>query len=894
MDNTQKIDPVCGLPVEVETTEHFSDYNGETYFFCYEGCKRRFVESPSDYIKTEAKPSTHTSSGDKGNIVIPITGMHCASCVSKVEKGLEELQGVVNASVNLATETASVDFTADTDLNTVLKTVKEAGFDVPVTSITKPVKGIHCASCVGKIENELTKLPGVLTASVNLASNTASVDIISGQVSYGDFKKAVAAAGDFEVIDSEESNTEPVQDVEAARMFEYRILERKLIASAVLTLFIFIGSMKMLFPFVESIPEFELNIVLMILTIPVMFWGGSAFFKGFWANLKRKTADMNSLAAIGTSSAFFYSVFVIIYPEFFPQGETHVYFDTAAVITTLILMGRFLEARAKGHASDAIRKLINLRPKTACVKRNNEFIDIPADEVLSGDIVLIRPGEKIPVDGEVISGSSFIDESMLTGESIPNEKIPGSQVFSGTINQTGSFEFKTTKTSRETVLQQIIDLVMKAQGSKAPVQRIADKIAGIFVPVVVVISIVTFILWLNFGPEPAFRFALLNFISVLIIACPCAMGLATPTAIMVASGKGAELGVLFKSGESLEKVRELDTIVFDKTGTLTIGKPEVTEITGLNNVSEDELLQLAASAEQRSEHPLALAIVEESKKRNIKLLKTGFFEAVPGKGINAKIAEKNIFIGTEGYISEHINMSDKIKKTINEAAQTGKTTIISVTNKEPIGIITIADKIKDDAAEVVSILKNMGLEVILLSGDNKITANAVADEVGITRAIAEVLPGEKANVIKQLQADGKKIGMIGDGINDALALAAADVGFAISTGTDIAIETADVTLMRKSLKALPEAILLSEKTLKTIKQNLFWAFGYNTIGIPVAAGLLYPVYGFLINAPVIAGIISVIAPGGFISPILAAGAMAMSSVSVVSNSLRLKRFEPKY
>jgi Cu+-exporting ATPase len=605
-----------------------------------------------------------------------------------------------------------------------------------------------------------------------------------------------------------------------------------------------------------------------------MFWAGTPFFKGAWAALKHRTADMNTLVAVGTLAAFIYSAVVTIAPvsTFMSLGKTpDVYFDSAAMIITLILLGRLLEARAKGRASGAIAKLLGLKAKVAHVIRDGKEADVPLDEVEVGDLLAVRPGETIPVDGEIVEGSSAVDEAMLSGESMPVDKNVGDRVVGSTINLTGSFRFRANRVGKDTVLAQIVRLVEEAQGAKAPIQRLADRVASVFVPVVISIAVATFIVWILAGPPPALTHALLNFVAVLIIACPCALGLATPTAIMVGTGKGAELGILIRGGEVLEETRRIDTVIFDKTGTLTVGKPSVTDVFALGNGAGDEVLMLAASAEMDSEHPLGVAVKEEAEAKGLALERPESFEAVPGKGVRATIGSRRVLLGNPGFLADEGFRSDELAEKIDELSGQGKTCTGLVVDEEPAGVIALADTIKENAREAVSELRSMDIEVYMITGDNERTARAIAEQAGIDNVLAEVLPRDKADTVAKLQEEGKKVAMVGDGINDAPALARADVGIALGAGTDIAIEASDITLIRDDLRSVTDAIKLSRKTVTIIKQNLFWAFFYNTLGIPIAAGVLYPIWGILLN------------------PMYAAAAMAFSSVSVVTNSLRLRR-----
>jgi Cu+-exporting ATPase len=661
--------------------------------------------------------------------------------------------------------------------------------------------------------------------------------------------------------------------VEAARTREIGELKIKIIVGAVVSTLVMIGSMPHWFPFLHAIPRRQLLFGLLALTTPVVFWVGSRFFYGAIKAARQKTADMNTLVAMGASSAYIYSAVATFWPGLFTGAgiELNVYYDGAAMIITLVLLGRFLEMKARGRTSQAIKRLMKLTPKTARVIRNGEESDIPVEEVVHGDAILVRPGERIPTDGVIDSGSSSVDESMLTGESLPVAKEPSSEVFAGTINQSGSFTFKATKVGAETALAQIIRLVEEAQGSKAPIQRFADKVASIFVPIVMAIAVLTFLIWYVAVPEAVFSRALLNFVSVLIIACPCAMGLATPTAVMVGTGLGAEHGILIKGGESLERAYQLTTVVFDKTGTLTRGTPEVTDVL-INPVMERaRVLRLAVSLEAVSEHPLARAIVQKGRTEKIEPTRVEEFEALSGMGARGIIEGRKVLIGNQKLLDqEGVNIGE-LGRQADQMVTGGKTRVFVVVDSEFAGMIALADGLKESAPDAVSGLKDMGLEVAMITGDRRDTAQVIARQVGIERILADVLPGDKAGEIRRLQSKGKVVAMVGDGINDAPALAAADIGVAVGAGTDVAIEASDVTLIKEDLRLVASAIRLSDLTMKVIKQNLFWAFFYNVLGIPVAAGILYPFFGILLN------------------PMFAAAAMAMSSVSVVSNALRLRR-----
>lgn len=733
---------------------------------------------------------------------------------------------------------------------------------------TFSIKGMHCASCVMVLERSLKKVDGVLQAAVNLATEKATVTYDPAKVTDEKLSSAVSNVG-YQALITEEIKTE--DDEQKEKQQELKSLRFKVIVSLVLGGLILWGG----FPgLMKTAPMILQNFwVQLLLATPVQFWAGFAFYRATISALKHRTANMDTLVAIGTTVAYVYSVFVTVLPQLVTKVgiEPMPYFDTAAIIIGLILLGRYFEAKAKAGTSEAIKKLIGLQAKTARVLRDGKEIDLPISEVIIGDIIRVRPGEKIPVDGIIADGESSIDESMITGESMPVDKSKGDVVVGATMNKTGSFTFKATKIGGETMLAQIIKLVQEAQGSKAPIQRLADLVSSYFVPVVLMLAILTFAVWYIFGPAPTLLFALLNMVAVLIIACPCAMGLATPTAIMVGTGKGAEHGILIKDAESLETAHKINTIVFDKTGTLTKGEPEVTDIVSFGSTSQDELLKLAGSIEKGSEHSLAEAIVKAAEAKQFSLSKVEKFQAIPGHGVEGVINGKRIVFGNKRLMDkEGINISSASKQ-ISDMEDNGKTVMMIGTENKLIGLIAVADIIKESAKEGLLALQKLGIEVAMITGDNKRTANAIGHKLGIERILAEVLPDQKESEVRKIQAEGKVVAMVGDGINDAPALAAADVGIAMGTGTDVAIEAADITLINKDLRSVAMAVVLSKKTMRTIRLNLFWAFSYNVILIPVAMGALYPFFHLLLN------------------PIFASVAMATSSVSVVSNSLLLKR-----
>jgi len=735
---------------------------------------------------------------------------------------------------------------------------------------TIAVGGMTCAACVRRVETALKGVEGVADVAVNLATGRATVTHEEHWGGVNSLEKVISDQGYEYLVVLKETQEDPMT---AAREKEIEDLKRRFIVGAVLSVFIFIGSMQHWFPFLSAVPRAMVLYVTFVLTIPVVFWVGSRFYTGAIKAARQGTTDMNTLVAVGALSAFLYSVAATFFPYFFAEAGVapHVYYDGAALIVTLILLGRLLEAKARGKTSAAIKRLMGLKPKTARVMRDGADVDVAVEDLVEGDLVLVRPGEKIPTDGEIVSGSSAVDESMLTGESMPVVKEAGHPVYAATLNKSGSFVFKATRVGSETVLSQIIRLVEEAQGSKAPIQRLADRVASIFVPVVFAIGAATFVVWYFFVPDPLFSRALLNFVSVLVIACPCALGLATPTAVMVGTGIGAENGILIKGGESLEKAYKLTTIVFDKTGTLTAGEPKVTDIIAAPGESEDRVLQIAASIESVSEHPIASAIAERGRREGLSLLQTDQFDAVSGFGARAFLNGHPYVLGNLKFMEREGVGMEGLAGEGEKLAAGGKTCVFVAEDHRAVGVIGLADLPRASAGETVTALKGMGLSVAMITGDNMSTARAIGATLGIDRIMAEVLPGDKAGEIARLQKEGQVVAMVGDGINDAPALTAADIGIAVGAGTDVAIEASDITLMTEDLRAVPRAIRLSFETMKVIRQNLFWAFIYNIIGIPIAAGVLYPFYGILLN------------------PEFAAAAMALSSVSVVGNSLRLRR-----
>jgi Cu+-exporting ATPase len=814
-------------------------------------------------------------------IAIPVSGMTCAACVRRVERALSKKEGVAGASVNFAAEKATVAYDPEaTNPGELVGAIRGAGYGADVREASFGVTGMSCASCVGRVERALGMVPGVLDANVNLANERATVEYLAGEVDPRDLKTAVEGAG-YGVLGEEEGS-----GPEDAHEREYAKLRGDFLLAAALTVLIIIGSLPTMFGFEPLVPMGLLNLGLWALATPVQFWAGRRFYRGAWGALRHGRANMNTLVVMGTSAAYLYSVVATLAPQLFAAGRADVYFDTSALIITLILLGRLLEARVKSRTNEAIKRLAGLQAKTARVVRDGGVVDVPVEDVAVGDTVVVRPGEKVPVDGRITSGESAVDESMITGESIPATKREGDEVIGATMNTSGAFRFAATRVGEETALQQIMRMVEEAQGSKAPIQRLADRISAVFVPAVIGVAAATFAIWLLFGPEPAFTFALLNTVAVLIIACPCAMGLATPTSIMVGTGKGAESGILIKGGEALEGAHKLDTIVLDKTGTLTRGEPELTDIVPTNGVPEEELLRLLASAEMGSEHPLGEAMVRGARDRGVPLVGADEFEAISGGGIRARVEGREVLVGSLRFISESSDFEDGIVARSEEMAREGKTPVFVAVDGKAAGIVGVADVVREESREAVERLHSLGLEVAMLTGDNRRTAEAIARELSVDRVAAEVRPEDKAAEVERLQAEGKRVGMVGDGINDAPALAQADVGVAIGTGTDVAMEAADLTLISGDVCGVARAIELSKATVGNIKQNLFWAFAYNVALIPVAAGALYPLFA---GGSVPEVLRPVLGEYGFLNPVLAAAAMALSSVTVVSNALRLRR-----
>ncbi len=803
---------------------------------------------------------------EQKEVNLQISGMTCAACANRIEKGLKKVEGVHDANVNFALEKTKIMYDPQkTNPQQFKEKVESLGYGIVSDKAEFTVSGMTCAACANRVEKRLNKLEGVNGATVNFALESATVDFNPDEINVNEMKSAITKLGyklEVKSDEQDESTDHRLQEIERQK--------KKFIISFILS-FPLLWAMVSHFSFTSFIylPDMLMNPwVQLALATPVQFIIGGQFYVGAYKALRNKSANMDVLVALGTSAAYFYSVYLSIQSIGSSEHMTDLYFETSAVLITLIILGKLFEAKAKGRSSEAIKKLMGLQAKTATVVRDGTEMKILIEEVVAGDIVYVKPGEKIPVDGEIVEGKSAIDESMLTGESIPVDKTIGDVVIGSTMNKNGFLKVKATKVGRDTALAQIIKVVEEAQGSKAPIQRVADQISGIFVPVVVVIAIITFAVWMIFVTPGDFGGALEKMIAVLVIACPCALGLATPTSIMAGSGRSAEYGILFKGGEHLEATHRLDTVILDKTGTVTNGKPVLTDVIVADGFYEEEILRLVGAAEKNSEHPLAEAIVEGIKEKKIDIPSSETFEAIPGFGIESVVEGKQLLIGTRRLMKKFNIDIEEVSKSMEELEREGKTAMLIAINKEYAGIVAVADTVKDTSKAAITRLKKMGLDVVMITGDNTQTAQAIAGQVGIEHVIAEVLPEGKAEEVKKLQAQGKKVAMVGDGINDAPALATADIGMAIGTGTDVAMEAADITLIRGDLNSIADAIFMSKMTIRNIKQNLFWALAYNGLGIPIAAL-------------------------GFLAPWVAGAAMAFSSVSVVLNALRLQRVKLK-
>ena len=816
--------------------------------------------------------------GERRTLELGVGGMTCASCVGRVERGLKNIEGVDDVVVNLATERATVTYNPDsTSPQALLEKVRDVGYEPLSATLELGVTGMTCANCVGRVERALSKVDGVLAASVNLATERATVQYLPAALGPGQLKAAIRESG-YDVLEVAAGQDRSDAEREAKEK-EVQALRRSLRFSAVFAVpLLLIGMLPMLWMPAEmwltARLGMGLNWLMLALALPVQFGPGRRFYRQGWAALRHRSPDMNTLVMIGTSAAFFYSLAVTLAPQVFPAGTAQVYYEASAVVITLILLGKYFEALARGRSSEAMQKLLGLQVRVARVLRGGVELELPTDEVLVGDILSVRPGEKVPVDGEVTSGGSYVDESMLTGEPLPVEKRAGSGVVGGTLNGAGAFQFRVTKVGADTALAQIIRLVESAQGSKPPIQGLADRVVAVFVPVVLGIAALTFLAWLLFGGPQALSYALVNAVAVLIIACPCAMGLATPVSVMVGTGRAAELGVLFRSGAALEALQAASVVALDKTGTLTEGRPTLTDLLLRPGFERSEVLSLIASAEAQSEHPIARAVVEAARQGGLSLAPTQSFEALPGFGLAATIQGRLVQVGADRYMQQ---LGLDVTVFAAQAARLGdegRTPLYAAIDGELAAVLAVADPLRAGSLEAVRALHAQGLKVAMLTGDNGRTAQAVARQLGIGTVLAELLPGGKSDAVRRLQAGGQRVAFVGDGINDAPALAAADVGVAIGSGTDVAVETADVILMSGDLRGVPNAVALSRATLRNIRLNLFWAFAYNILLIPLAAGALFHALGWLL------------------SPVLAAAAMGFSSVLVLTNALRLRGFRP--
>jgi len=870
-------DPVCGMTIDPAQAFATRTYGGETLYFCSQRCVQQFDR--------EHTGSATTGVSDTGRLlrvelpVIDGDGRHGAA---RLQEQLKTMPGVAQVTANPKTNLLRVTYDPfEIALEAIVDRVREVGFTVGTSTTQLDIQGMHCASCVVAIEKALEQTRGVLSAAVNLATGQAHVVYLPGLVDRDGLTRAIQEAG-YQVRGEATPAQTAIDRAEADRAREYKTLMRKFWFAAIVSVPVIVFSYPQFFPGLRDwlTPGSDARRIvwglLGVLTLPILFWAGNHYFTGMWQALSHRQANMHTLIAIGISAAWLYSGVAVAVPQIFPSMHlAEAFYDVTAVVVALVNLGLALELRARGRTSEAIKKLIGLQAKTARVVRDGIERDIPFEEVLVGDIIVVRPGEKIPVDGVVVVGNSPVDESMITGESIPVEKQAGDEVIGATMNQTGSFRFRATKVGKDTALAQIIRLVQDAQGSKAPIQRVVDQVSHYFVPTVMILAVAAAVTWFVFGPQPAIVYALIVFVTTLIIACPCALGLATPTSLTVGIGKGAEQGILIRSGDALQTTMRLQTIVLDKTGTITKGKPELTYVVADNGFDEDDILRLAAAVERSSEHPLATAIVDGAKARSIALPEIANFKAIPGHGVEADVEGKHVLLGNAKLMARYDIPLGRLEAEARHLADDGKTPMYIVIDGRAAGIVAAADTVKDESVTAIAALKRLGLEVVMLTGDNRRTADAIGRQVGVDRVLAEVLPQDKAHEVQKLQLEGKKVGMVGDGINDAPALTQADVGMAIGTGTDVAIEAADITLISGSLTGVVTAIEISKATMRNVKQNLFGAFIYNALGIPIAMGVLYPFIGLLL------------------SPIIAAAAMAASSVTVVTNANRLRGWHPK-
>jgi len=871
-------DPVCGMDVKPQSAFAKREHMGRTFYFCSQSCVDQFDKDPHYYLMTSATTGFNPES-TLTRIELPVSGLPLNEHSTHLESALRAVNGVDEVKVNLTTCKLEVQYDAQkVDVLRLVSAAKSIGLQVGGTEVKIGIENLRCASCVKLIEDELKSTQGILKATVNIATQEATVDYLPQNTTLAELNRAIETWG---YRPRPATSDAPVDKQEEAHAREYRRLMNKFWFATAISLPVLLTAYYQFVPFLRDLSMGSLRWLwgaTALLTLPVMFWSGSDFFTGAWQAFKHRSANMNTLIALGTAAAWLYSTFAILFPAVFPEGTSEPFYDVVSVVIALVVLGQALELRAKGQSSSAIKKLLSLQAKTARVIRDGKEMDLPVEEVLVGDVIQVRPGEKVPVDGVIVEGSSAVDESMLTGESLPASKKMGDEVIGATMNKTGAFKFRTTKVGKDTALAQIVKMVQDAQNSKAPIARLADTVSGYFVPIVMILAVWTFVIWFVIGPQPQLVYALVTSVTVLIIACPCALGLATPMSLMVGIGKGAEHGILIRSGEALQTARAIQTVVLDKTGTITKGKPELTDIVlgDQSTVKEDELLRLASSVEKVSEHPLAQAIVEGAQAGKLELAEVKDFEAIPGHGVSAVIEDKRILIGNLKLMNRENIALGSLEEKSKSLADDGKTPMFIALDGKAAGIIAVADTVKEDSAEAIKALQRLGIEVVMITGDNHRTAEAIARKVGVTRVLAEVLPEDKAKNVQQLQLEGKKVAMVGDGINDAPALAQADVGLAIGTGTDVAIEASDITLIKGSLKGVVTAIEVSRATMKNIYENLVGALIYNVLGIPVAMGVLFPFFGLLL------------------SPLIAGAAMAFSSVTVVGNANRLRGFKPRF
>ncbi len=871
-------DPVCGMEIDPQSAFARREHMGQTFYFCSQSCLDQFEADPHHYVMTSATTGFNPER-TLVRIDLPVSGGSLKDHAAHLEAALRAVEGVVEVTVNPTSGEVEVQYDGGkAGVRQLVSAIRLAGFQVGGTNVKIGIENLRCASCVKFIEEELKSTRGVLNASVNVATQEADVEYLPQEATLSQLNAAIEAWG---YQPRPAASQAPVDEQEQAHAREYRRLMYKFWFAAVISLPVMATAYYEFIPFLRDLGMDTMRLLwggTALLTLPVLFYSGSDFFTGAWAAFKHRAANMNTLIALGTSAAWLYSTTAVLFPSIFPQGTSEPFFDVVAVVIALVMLGQALELRAKGQSSAAIKKLLGLQAKSARVIRDGQEMDLPVEEVLVGDLIQVRPGEKVPVDGVIVEGSSAVDESMITGESLPVSKKNGDEVIGATLNKTGAFKFRATKVGKDTALAQIVKMVQDAQNSKAPIARLADTISGYFVPIVMILAIWTFVLWFVIGPQPQLVYALVTSVTVLIIACPCALGLATPMSLMVGIGKGAENGILIRSGEALQTARAIQAVVLDKTGTITKGKPELTDTAAADPSAfeEDQLLRLAASVEKVSEHPLAQAILDGAQTRKLDLAEVKDFEAIPGHGVSAEVEGHHVLIGNLKLMERGKIAPGPMEGKARSLAEDGKTPMYVAVDGKIAGIVAVADTVKEDSSEAIRTLQGLGIEVVMLTGDNRRTAEAIARSVGIQRVLAEVLPEDKARNVQLLQAEGRKVAMVGDGINDAPALAQADVGLAIGTGTDVAIEASDITLIKGSLKGVVTAIEVSRATMRNIYQNLVGAFFYNALGIPVAMGLLFPFFHLLL------------------SPLIAGAAMAFSSVTVVTNANRLRGFKPKF